>query len=275
MSPSLPSGSWDCHAHVIEGTDRFPLAPGRSYEPPVARLPAYLGFLDRFGLGRGALVQPSVYGFDNRCMLTALEAAGGRLVGVAVPAPETGPGELEALHRRGVRGVRCNLLNPGGIDPSVVLRWKPVMRELGWHLDMHVDVESWGEMGTVLDRFGIPVVIDHMGRPDLARPWDRPGLRLLADRLREGDCFVKLSAPYRLSGDAPPWPSVTPLAQTLLEANPSRCLWASDWPHVDTKCPVHAEDLSEALADWCPDPSLLRILMKDTPEQLFCTGATP
>jgi 2-pyrone-4,6-dicarboxylate lactonase len=223
MSPSLPSGSWDCHAHVIEGTDRFPLAPGRSYEPPVARLPAYLGFLDRFGLGRGVLVQPSVYGFDNRCMLTALEAAGGRLVGVAVPAPETGP----------------------------------------------------GEMGTVLDRFGIPVVIDHMGRPDLARPWDRPGLRLLADRLREGDCFVKLSAPYRLSGDAPPWPSVTPLAQTLLEANPSRCLWASDWPHVDTKCPVHAEDLSEALADWCPDPSLLRILMKDTPEQLFCTGATP
>jgi 2-pyrone-4,6-dicarboxylate lactonase len=274
MSPSLPPGSWDCHAHVIEAPDRFPLASGRSYEPPVARLPAYLGFLDRLGLGRGVLVQPSVYGFDNRCMLEALEGAEGRLLGVAVPAPETRPEELESLHRRGVRGVRCNLLNPGGIDPSAILRWEPVMRELGWHLELHVDVEAWGELGAVLDRFGVPVVIDHMGRPDLAHPRERPGFRRLVDRVRSGACFVKLSAPYRLSGEPPPWPAVTPLAQALLEANPSRCLWASDWPHVDTESPVHAEDLSGALTDWCPDSTLLRVMMKETPEELFCTGPT-
>lgn len=271
MSLSLPPGSWDCHAHVIEAPARYPLAPSRCYEPPVARLPAYLDLLDRLGLARGVLVQPSVYGFDNRCMLQALEEAGGRLLGVAVPNPEAGPRELESLHRKGVRGVRCNLLNPGGIDPSVALGWDPVMREMGWHVEFHAAVEAWDNLAGLLQRFSVPVVIDHMGRPDLTHPWDqdRPGLRRLLEQVREGACFVKLSAPYRLSRGGTPWHEVTPLARALLEANPHRCLWASDWPHVDTGSPVGEEDLTMALAEWCPDPVALRIMMQEVPEGLF------
>jgi predicted TIM-barrel fold metal-dependent hydrolase len=119
----LPAGAWDCHAHIIGDRARYPLAPARSYDPPRAQLGDYLDLLDRCGIERGFLVQPSVYGFDNSCMLDALDRGGGRLLGIAVPAPATTHAQLEALHRRGVRGVRCNLLNAGGLDIATALQW--------------------------------------------------------------------------------------------------------------------------------------------------------
>lgn len=243
---------WDGHAHVIGDRSRYPLASGRGYEPPAAPLEDYLALLDRIGLDRGVLVQPSVYGYDNRCMLDALDRADGRLVGVAVPAPDTAPAELEALHRRGVRGVRCNLLNPGGLEPEAVIAWEPALRELGWHVAVQLAVDEIADLGSWLGRFTVPVVIDHMGRPAPGRtdPGADPVGRLV-DAVRAGDCFVKLSAPYRLSAAAPPWRDVTRLARALLDANPAACLWATDWPHTDTRPPVRTAGVLEALEEWC------------------------
>jgi predicted TIM-barrel fold metal-dependent hydrolase len=226
--------------------------------------------LDRYGLARGVLVQPSVYGFDNRCMLEALDRADGRLIGIAVPDPNSSPGDLEEMHRRGVRGVRCNLLNPGGLSAGAVVAWLPVLRAMDWHVELHVDVEAIGDLKAYVERFGIPVVIDHMGRPPPgeARP-DSPGLSRLVDLVREGGCFVKLSAPYRLSTAPPPWPDVGPLAQALLSANPAACLWASDWPHTDTPKAVDPDHLFEALDDWTDDPERRRIIMAEAPAGLY------
>src|SRR5688572_33484821 len=83
---------WDTHAHVID--HRYPFADGRDYTPDPASLEDYLAMLDRNGIERGVLVQPSFYGFDNRCLLDALDRADGRLVGVIVPDPETPSREL-------------------------------------------------------------------------------------------------------------------------------------------------------------------------------------
>lgn len=96
MSRSLPGEAWDCHAHVFEDPRIYPLASLRSYDPPPAPLEAYLEMLDRCGLARGILVQPSVYGFDNRCLLDALDRAQGRLLGVVAesgrpPSPSGDP----------------------------------------------------------------------------------------------------------------------------------------------------------------------------------------
>lgn len=252
-SDSMPA-LWDAHAHVIGDRASYPLFDGRSYDPPLARLGDYLDLLDRLGIQRGVLVQPSVYGHDHRCLLDALDRAGGRLMGVAVPDPTSSEQDLRALHHRGVRGVRCNLLNPGGLDAASVLRWQTVMRDLRWHVELHaavadLDLREW------VGRFDIPVVVDHMGRPGPDRLDPRStGLRPLVELVGEGACYVKLSAPYRLSTGPAPWPDVAPLARALLTANPSACLWATDWPHTDTRAPVHIDDLLQALAGWCPDP---------------------
>jgi 2-pyrone-4,6-dicarboxylate lactonase len=258
--------TWDCHAHVIEDGDRYPLSPDRSYNPPAAPLQSYIELLDRRGLNRGVLVQPSVYGFDNSCLLDALDRADGRLLGVAVPAPDSTPGQLEAMHRRGVRGVRCNLLNPAGLDTATVIRWQPVLRELGWHVALHLATLGMSVLHAYLDRFDVPVVIDHMGRP---KPGRVDPTSPLVDLVRAGACFVKLSAPYRLSDAAPPWHDVTPLARALLGANPAACLWATDWPHTDTRAVVREDDVFEALDDWCPEPGSKEILMTQGASTLF------
>lgn len=273
MSRRVPEGAWDCHAHVIEDPGRFPLAPGRSYEPLPAPLETYLQELDRYGFARGVLVQPSVYGFDNRCMLAALDRADGRLLGVAVPAPGSTARELEALHRRGVRGVRCNLVNRGGLEPEAVSPWLPVLRALGWHVEMHVEIETVGDMRPLIARLGVPVLIDHMGRPRSGRTDpDAPAPRALVSLVREGTCFVKLSAPYRLSHARPPWRDLLPLAAAFVEANPHSCLWGSDWPHTETGRPVHSDDLLDALDAWCPDPRSKQIAMVEAPRALFGSG---
>ena len=230
--------------------------------------------LDRFGIVHGVLVQPSVYGFDNRCLIDALDRAAGRLVGVAVPAPDATAGDLETMYRHGIRGVRCNLINPGGLRPEVVARWQPVLQALGWHVELHISVDERSSVGDLCRPFAVPVVIDHMGRPAPGQTDPgQPHLRVLIDLVRHGVCFVKLSAPYRLSAAAPPWPDVTPLAEAFIDANPDACLWGTDWPHVDHASAVQTEDAVTALHSWCPDGSKRRVVTTIAASRLFTEHA--
>jgi predicted TIM-barrel fold metal-dependent hydrolase len=264
------TGGWDAHAHVVGDAARFPFAAGRAYTPAPAPLDDYLAMLDRHGLARGVLVQPSAYGFDNGCLLDALDRAAGRLAGIVVPPPDATVRDLEAMHRRGARGVRVNRINPGGLPVQVVAAWSPVLRGLGWHVELHVEVETVPDCAAFVGQFGVPVVIDHMGRPAPGRTDPSlPHLRTLVDLVRRGDCCVKLSAPYRLSDAAPPWRDVAPLAQALVEANPRACLWGSDWPHVHTAQRVRADDLLMALRLWCPDAATRRIVTGESAAMLF------
>src|SRR4051812_36738399 len=121
---------WDSHAHVVGDARAFPFAPGRGYTPPPAPLESYLAMLDQHGIAHGVLVQPSVYGFDNGCLIDALDRANGRLFGIAVPPPDATRADLETLHGHGVRGVRCNLINPGGLDLDVIDGWRDTLRAL-------------------------------------------------------------------------------------------------------------------------------------------------
>ncbi len=65
-SSPLPEGACDSHAHVIHDPISYPLVSGRNYDPAPAPPAAYFAMLDRLGLSRGVLVQPSNYGDDNR-----------------------------------------------------------------------------------------------------------------------------------------------------------------------------------------------------------------
>ena len=255
---------WDAHAHVIGDAREYPFSPGRSYTPPPASLDAYLALLDRFGIARGVLVQPSVYGHDHRCLLDALDRARGRLRGVAVPAGDATTRDLEDLHERGIRAVRCNLINPGGLPPAVVATWQPALRAMGWHVELHLAIDRFAGWIEIVQAFDIPVVIDHMGRPSPGAVDPRsPALAELIDLVREDRCLVKLSAPYRLSGH------ITSLAQAFLEANPSACCWGSDWPHVDTTPAVQTDDVVAALDEWLGDRWTRRQITTDVAERLF------
>ena len=103
------------------------------------------------------------------------------------------------MHERGVRGIRCNLINPGGLlRPPSPLGNQRFARWAGTSSSRFRSTSSRAGP-TFSVPFDTPVVIDHMGRPTpgLADPLS-PALAQLISLVRDGRCFVKLSAPYRL-----------------------------------------------------------------------------
>jgi predicted TIM-barrel fold metal-dependent hydrolase len=103
--------------------------------------------------------------------------------------------------------------------------------------------------------------------PGVAYPPFQKLLRLLT----EGNVWIKLSAPYRLSSTPlPPYTDLTPMAQALVAANPERVLWASDWPHPNCYGDVPNDaDLLDVLAEWIPDAALRKRILVDNPQILY------
>jgi hypothetical protein len=99
-------------------------------------------------------------------------AAARLLRGVAWPTP-TSRRRSFVSGSTGVRGLRFNhffrdgqLHYRGGVPLSAAQTLTPVMAELGWHLQLWIDVKDLPETVPVLKSLGLPVVIDHMGRTD-------------------------------------------------------------------------------------------------------------
>src|ERR1044072_9743449 len=202
----LPPDACDTHAHVFGPSDRFPYADDRSYTPPDAPLEKYLGMLDTVGFARGVLVQGSAHGRDNSAMLDALAHQPGRLRGVAVADETVSSETLRRWNDLGVRALRFNhffrdgqLHYRGGVPLTAAQVLAPAMAELGWHLQLWIDVKDLPETIPVLQSLGLPVVIDHMGRSDARAGTSAPGFASLLRFLGAGGCWVKLSGAHRIS----------------------------------------------------------------------------
>ena len=102
---------WDTHVHVFDAA--APVQAGH-YQPahqPLERIEAKAA---KLGVGHLVLVQPSVYGTDNRLVLDALAREPGRHRAVVVVDTDIADSELHTMHALGVRGVRFNLVSPVG-----------------------------------------------------------------------------------------------------------------------------------------------------------------
>jgi predicted TIM-barrel fold metal-dependent hydrolase len=263
----LPEGSCDTHVHVIGPTPRYPLDPKRNYTPGVCTLAQYREVMHACGIARAVLVQPSVYGTDNRQLLDALHAGGSAFRGVVVLRSRVSDDELELMHKLGVRGLRLNLVNPQVVGLDEVIELCARVAAHGWHLQVQL---RWGDatavwLAQLAERVSVPLVIDHMGRPPamVAPP-------ALLDLLARGRVWVKLSAPYRLGAADQPHPAELPLVHCLVEANPEQLLWASDWPHTEmfTTTP-HDADLVDLVPSWLGSEALRRSVCVDNPARLY------
>ena len=268
---AVPPFVCDTQAHVFGPADRYPYTANRSYTPPDAPLAAYRHVLATLGLARGVLVQPSVYGTDNRLLSDSLAMGGQDLRGVAVVDAEIGDDALEDLHRLGVRGLRLNLLFKGGVPFAVAETLAARIRPLGWHLQFLINVSAFDDLRARLSRLPVEVVVDHMGHMPTALGIDHPGFQALLALVRDGHCWVRLSGAYRITSEQlPPYRDVTPFARALVAAAPERMLWASDWPHpmIDRPMPNDG-DLLDLLADWVPEEDTRRRILVDNPARLY------
>jgi predicted TIM-barrel fold metal-dependent hydrolase len=273
----LPPNACDTHAHVFGPAARFPYAEDRSYTPPDAPLEKYLAMLDTLGFARGVLVQGSAHGRDNAAMLDALERQPLRLRGVAVADAAIAAAELRRWHALGVRGLRFNyffrdgkLHYGGGVTLEAAQALAPAMAELGWHMQLWIDVKDLPATIPVLQKIGLPVVIDHMGRTEARNGTGTPGFQSLLRLLGEGGCWVKLSGAHRLSINAPDYPDAQPFHAALVATNPDHLVWGTDWPHprMEAEMP-DAGHLLDLFQQWTPDADTRRRILVDNPARLY------
>jgi predicted TIM-barrel fold metal-dependent hydrolase len=272
-----PPHACDTHAHVFGPAAQFPYADDRSYTPPDAPLAKYLAMLDAVGFDRGVLVQGSAHGRDNSAMLDALARQPARLRGVAV-ADETVSSEmLRRWNDLGVRALRFNhffrdgqLHYLGGVPLTAAQTLAPVMAELGWHLQLWIDVKDLPEAIPILKAIGLPVVVDHMGRSDARAGTRTNGFQSLLRAVGEGWCWAKLSGAHRISQNAPDYPDARPFHEALVTANPERLVWGGDWPHprVEGEMP-DVGHLFELFQAWTPDKAVQQRILVTNPATLY------
>lgn len=263
----LPAGACDCHCHVFAPPDAHPLFAGRNYTPAAASLADYVRLMGTFGIDRAVLVQPSVYGTDNRVLLEALAALPQRLRGIVVIPPDLSHAELARLHAAGVRGVRINRRNPGGLSLTALRELSRRTADFGWHVQLLIALKDTPDLADIVARSEVPVVIDHMGFLSPGEGVESSGFQSLLRLAAQGRCWVKLSAPYRLAVRPE---TLDPFIAALVGSAPHRLVWATDWPHSERFDTVPDDaDLVELVRRWLPDLELRRQVLVDNPHRLY------
>jgi predicted TIM-barrel fold metal-dependent hydrolase len=279
-----PPGAWDAHAHIFGPAGKFPYAPGRGYTPPDAPVERYIALLDHLGFAHGLLVQGNAHGYDNRVLLDALARYPQRLRGVAITDTRIAPDLLRDWHKIGMRGLRFHLFSdagkPGyvrGVGLDVFEVFRPVMRELGWAMQIFCDWRLMTELSATLRGISqeMPVIVDHMLHIPAGRGINDANFQALRKLVDEGSVHVKVSAPYRLSTQFPDYPDARAFHDALLCTNPERLLWGTDWPHPSIPADIMPDDghLLDLFYDWTPDEATRRRILVDTPARLFGTAA--
>jgi 2-pyrone-4,6-dicarboxylate lactonase len=277
----LPQGAIDSHCHVFGPANVFPYAEERKYTPCDATKEQLFALRDHLGFSRNVIVQATCHGADNRALVDAMQASGGKARGVATVKRSVTDTELQTLHAAGVRGVRFNfvkrLVDFTPKDELVEIAGR--VAKLGWHVVIYFEAVDLPELWDFFTGLPATLVVDHMGRPDVTQPVDGPEFELFLKFMRQHpNVWSKVTCPERLTVQGPPalngqrhaYHDVIPFAKRLVDSFPDRVLWGTDWPHPNLKDHMPDDGL---LVDFIPHiattPELRQKLLVGNPMRLY------
>jgi len=277
----LPTDAVDAHCHVFGPGDEFPYAPERKYTPCDAGKEGLFALRDKLGFTRNVIVQASCHGADNRALIDALNTSAGYARGVATVTADVSDEELLQMHHAGVRAVRFNFLKRL-VDftsretlESIAYRIAP----LGWHVVVYFEACDLSDLEPFFTSLPLPVVIDHMGRPDVSQPVEGEQFQRIVSLMRNNPhIWIKVSCPERLSqlgslpapGESVPYSDVLPFSRYLVGHFPDRVLWGTDWPHPNLH--DHMPDdgvLVDIIPFIAPTAELQKKILVDNPLHLY------
>jgi len=269
----LPAGTIDCHAHIFDLFDQYPLDSDRKYTPPVCTREEWLRLHAALGVDRGVQVHGSAYGFDNSITEDFIQTDPDRFRAVAAISPHDSIEHLRRLHAAGFRAARLMDQFPTGATTKDLEAIARLCAEVGWHIEINVkDAADWISLEQRLMQSPVGLVIDHMGRVRGGQTIQSEQFsvvrRLLA---RKPNTWVKISSWYRVSDAAPPeYSDMKPFAQTLLTEFPDQCVWGTNWPHpgIHQNMPNDI-DLADLLETWIPNEEVRTKLFVTNPEKLY------
>ena len=280
----VPEGACDCHVHTFD-PQHFPYSSSRPYTPEPVSVDELRSLHKALHISRVIVVQTTVYGADNSGVLDALKQLGSRARGVAVIDEKTPDSVLDDMDRAGIRGIRLNLETAGQTDPEIGRRRFQAavnrIKNRKWHIQIYARLSVIEGIKTQVDAAPMPVVFDHFGGMQAALGPDQPGFASLMTMVRTGKAYVKISAPYRSSTEAPDYPDVAPIARALVASNPQRILWGSDWPHPGLPVPGRSKSeitpffqiddgqVLNFLPKWIPDAAVRKTILVENPASLY------
>ena len=272
---AAPAGACDAHLHIYDPRFAEVDGPSLTATPQHATVADYRRIQQRLGTERAVVVQPRVYGTDNRCTLDAIAQLGAdRTRGIGVVRPEVRDDTLAELHAGGIRGIRLTLHAATGAPTRIDMLEALAERiaPLGWHVQLHLRAEQIAGHAAVLRRLPCPMVFDHLARlPPGPAALSHPAFEVVRGLLGDGWAWLKLSGAYLDTAlGAPGYEDTHPVAQAWVDAAPDRLVWGSDWPHAteQTDKPDDAR-LFDLLSEWAPDDATRRRILVDNPARLY------
>lgn len=267
-----PPNAVDAHCHVFGPQAQFPFSAKAKYLPEDAGPEMLFALRDHLGFARNVIVQASCHGTDNAATLDAIAKSSGMARGVAVVDPAISADALQALHDGGIRGVRFNFLKRL-VDDAPKDKFLDLAARLprGWHVVVYFEADNLVELRAFLDAIPVPLVIDHMGRPDVAQGPDGADMRAIRALLdsRDDICF-KATCPDRLDPNGAPWDDFAAAVAPLVADYPDRCLWGTDWPHPNMQDAIPDDGaLVDMIPRIAPTAALQTALLVDNPMRLY------
>jgi predicted TIM-barrel fold metal-dependent hydrolase len=282
----VPADACDCHTHIHADPEKFPFFAGRVYTPEPASPEEMTALHKALHIERVVIVTPSVYGPDNSATLYGMKARGSTARGVAVIDDKTPEGDLDMMQQAGIRGIRLNLATGGVNDPNIGRpRFQAAVDRVkarGWHVQLFTSLGMIAGIKDLVAASPVPVVFDHFGGAQAELGLDQPGFADLLELVKSGKAHVKISGAYRASKLAPDYPDAAPLARALIDANPERIIWGTDWPHPDSVTPpgrkitdvtplfqIDDGRLFNQRPVWAPDEAIRKKILVDNPARLY------
>lgn len=269
----LPPGTIDCHAHIFDRFDQYPLDPQRKYTPPICTREAWLALHDALGVDRGVQVHGSAYGFDNTITEDFIQTDPDRYRAVAAISPSDSVQHLRRLHSAGFRAARLMDQFPTGATTRDLEPIAKLAAEVGWHIEINIkDASDWIALEPRLKACPVGIVFDHMGRVPGHKGIDSAEFSVIRRMLdSRPDTWVKISSWYRISDAGPPgYADMKPFAQLLMSQHVDRCVWGTNWPHPGiSKDMPNDIDLANLLETWIPDEQTRHKLFVTNPERLY------
>ena len=222
-------------------------------------------------MDRVVVVQPSVYGADNRCTLDAVAEFGlSRARGIAVIDDRVTPATLRDMDRRGIRGVRFNCINSSAVSLDKLSAVARMIEPLGWHVQLWCHGYQLPALEPTLLSLPVATVIDHSGSIPTGHGVNHEEFQTLLRLAASGTCWVKLTA-YRFSEAGAPYGDTLPFTKALVEAAPQRCVWGTDWPHIylEGRPLPDTGGLLDLLYESVPDEATRRMILTDNPASLY------
>lgn len=232
----------DTHVHIFKHD--MPLVPDPRHRPQYDfTVEQLLEVMDGHGVSHAVVAAASPWGDYNDYTLASLRKSR-RLRGTIIAQPSIERAILNQMDEAGIVGVRLSAISMKSMPDLESWEYRKFLyrlADLGWHVHVHAESAQLPALLPPLERAGVKIVIDHIGRPDPVAGIDSDGFRAMVGAVQQGRAWVKLSAAYRLGENA------AECAQALLQAvDCERLFWASDCPFVGAESRM----TYQASIDW-------------------------